>query len=223
MRRTNDPQRFLTRLDLNRCADSIFNLLSLLMLFVIVACAGSGTKFTSIEMDRSYDGGLINHIMVVARAEKAENRQTAEEQLVGQFKQNGVRAVASMDSIPDQEALNRSTLKAQALEAGVTHVLVLRILSSVEKIDYSEPGTVSKIRGNNRRITLELPILYDFVSNPNKTYKYLTLASDLYEVQTEKRIWSATSESFDPATVNDVIKPLGRNIIEDLRSNHLLP
>jgi hypothetical protein len=49
------------------------------------------------------------------------------------------------------------------------------------------------------------------------------LATNLYDVKTEKRIWSAESETLKAGSVDQVIDDVIKLVIDDLQINGLLP
>ncbi len=53
-------------------------------------------------------------------------------------------------------------------------------------------------------------------------HKYVRLESNLYETKTEKLIWSASSETIDPKSVNELIESLCKKVLKSLKDNNLI-
>jgi len=69
------------------------------------------------------------------------------------------------------------------------------------------------------------PVMYQNVYQPGyyAKYEYLTLQSDIYHTETEKLIWSASSDTLLKETVVDqFVEDLIKRITKDLRKNMLI-
>ena len=52
--------------------------------------------------------------------------------------------------------------------------------------------------------------------------KYVSLESNLYDINTEKLIWLASSETVDPEPVNEIVESLCKEVMKSLRKNGLI-
>jgi len=66
---------------------------------------------------------------------------------------------------------------------------------------------------------------YGYTHEPGfyRTHTIVRLATHLYDVKTEKLIWSGESESLDPGSTNQIIDDVIEVLIKDLQKNNLLP
>jgi len=200
----------------------------LVVLFSLTAC--TSTTLTSVWRDPAY-ASYIESIMVVAVTEKTRDRLIFESEFVEEFKKVGVTAVASADVTSTEEEIDENDILAEARQQGVTTILVTHLIGVDEKSVYHPPKTYAaprpayvSPRPYSGRFHTYYPRVYDYVHEPGyyTQHKSVNLESNLYETGTEKLIWSVTSETLDPQSVNKVIESLSTVVIKNLRKNKLL-
>ena len=200
---------------------AILNILFILLLS-LTSCGG--TKLTSAWKDTSYEG-TIDKIMVVAVTENTRNRLIFEREFVEAFKKIGVEAVASVDIIPSEEKSNEGIILTEARKRGIPMILVTHLIGVEDKEIYHPPKTyTAPSRGYYGRFNSYYPRVYEYVHEPGYYTKHesVNLETNLYENKTEKLIWSVTSETLDPESVNKIIESLSKEVIKNLRKNKLL-
>ena len=197
-------------------ASNLYRGLAFLLLFFIASC--STTKLTSTQVDSTNKGGYINSVMIAGVSNDLERRKMFEAEFVRQFKSHGVKAVSSNAVIGPDKEINKDSIKGEAVKLGIETIFVTHLIS-VEEKTVSRPtrtqhylgrpfGTYyhnSKERANSPEIELKR--------------KNVKLESRLFEVSTEKMIWSTTSETFESKSAKDVIDSLSQAVIKNLRDN----
>lgn len=185
----------------------------------IVACAG--TKLTHTWVDETYQGEPISNILVIGVTYKEENRKSFEEKFVVQLKAAGVEAVSSSKVIPmpsDLELKKEEILKAVNKYKNDA-VIITHLIGVEEKESYS-------------RLETNQADYYGYYgwafshaheSGYYRTKTLVRLSTHLYDVKTEKLIWSGKSESLDPGSTTQVIDDVVEVLIKDLQKNKLLP
>ena len=200
----------------------------LLLLSSLTSC--TTTKLTSVWRDPAY-ASYIESIMVVAVTENTRDRLIFESEFVEEFKKIGVEALASVDTTPQDQETDENDILAEARKQGVTTILVTHLIGVDEKSVYHPPKTYAAPRPAyvapgpySGRFHTYYPRVYDYVHEPGyyTQHKSVNLESNLYETGTEKLIWSVTSETLDPQSVNKVIESLSAVVIKNLRKNKLL-
>jgi hypothetical protein len=185
----------------------------------IIACAG--TKLTHTWVDETRHGKPVSDILVIGVTYKKENRQSFEDKFVAQLKAAGVEAVSSSDVIPmpaDLELTKEAILKA-VNKFKNDAVIITHLVGVGEKESYTAPernqGDYYGYYGWAFSSTHE-PGYY-------RTHTLVRLTTRLYDVKTEKLIWSGMSESLDPDSTNQIMDELIDVLIKDLKKNKLLP
>jgi hypothetical protein len=179
---------------------------------------------TSVWKDNTYEGA-IDKIMVVAVTENTRNRLIFEREFVEAFKKIGVEAVASVDVTSSEEKSNEAVILAEARKRGISMILVTHLIGVEDKEVYHPPTTQAvPVRGYHNRFNSYYPRVYEYVHEPGyyTQHKNVNLETNLYETRTEKLIWSVTSETIDPKSVNKIIESLSNEVIKNLRKNNLL-
>jgi hypothetical protein len=66
---------------------------------------------------------------------------------------------------------------------------------------------------------------YDVVHEPGytRTTTIVRLETHLYDVRTEKLLWGAHSDTFDPSSTDDIIQSVSKTISKRLAKDGLLP
>lgn len=197
-----------------------------IILFVLLLSLASctSTKLTSTWKDNTYEG-YIDTLIIVAVTENTRNRLIFEREFAEEFSNAGIEAIASIDVIPPEEASNEAAILDEAQKRGISMILVTHLIGVDEKSVYHPPKTRTVSRGGYYgRFHSYYPRVYEYVHEPGyyTKHKSVNLETNLYETRTQKLIWSVTSETLDPESVNTIIEALSKVVIKDLLRNNLL-
>jgi hypothetical protein len=179
---------------------------------------------TSTWKDKDYAGGNFKSIMIVGAAEKLTSRITFEDAFVKQFTSIGMDAFSSFPITSPNKAVDKNTIKAAAKKQGVAAVLVTHLIRVEKKDVYVPPISHPVPYGSRYQFENYYRSVIDYVHVPGYTtqQEYVTLESNLFETRTEKMIWSATSETFEPKSLKEVIDSLSKVVIKSLREYQLI-
>ena len=180
---------------------------AIMALFALTSCAT--TELTKVWNDNTYTGGPIESVMVVGVSKKAENRKLFEQYFTQQFNANGLKSVSSAAIIPGDNDPDKDKIKGTAQQQGMQTVLVTHLVS-VEEEKTDHPATFTATPDHHLVFGTYYTGTYRYEYRPGYTEQNtkVQLESNLYETKTEKLIWSATSESINPGSVNEVIEGL---------------
>ncbi len=198
----------------------------------IVACAiclaflasCTSTRLTEAWVDSSYTGGPLESVLVIGLSDNVRRRGLFEEALASKFDSRGVSAVASLGVAPNKADLEKASIKKKVQELGIKSVIVTRVLG-VDKEKYYVPGEpYSPHYGYYRGFSGYYDRAYGAAYSPGywEEYEIVRLETNLYEVATEKLIWSAASETIDPQSIEKVVQTLSEQITDDLAKRGLL-
>jgi hypothetical protein len=170
-------------------------------------------------MDYVFKGRYVKSVMVIGVSDDMKKRKIFEDTFVREFKsQAGIQAYSSASLIAPDLKIDKAVIKSKAEEMGIETVLVTRLIGIKQ-----ETETIPiPITGSGGQTGIYIPS--DRFDAPDMEIKKtrVTLESSLYEVKTEKLIWSATSEIFDPESTEDAVKSLSKDVMKNLRDNKLL-
>jgi len=186
---------------------------------LIIACAG--TKLTQTQVDEAHRGKPVSDVLVIGVTFKEDVRRSFENKFVAQLKAAGIDAVSSANVIPipaDQKLKKEDILKVVD-EYGNDAVIITHLVGIEEKQASTPPGQYS---GDyyGRYYSLHN---YHHDSRYYITHTLVRLETNLYDVNTEKLIWSAQSETMDADSSMQIIDDVIKLVIKDLQKNKLLP
>jgi hypothetical protein len=184
-----------------------------------VSCGGTKVKLT--YMDETFRGKHVSNILVIGITYKEENRKSFEDKFVAQLKAAGVEAVSSSDVIPipsDLELKKEEILKA-VNKFNNDAVIITHLVGVAEKETYTHQER------NQADFYGYYGWAFGHTHQPGyyRTHTLVRLATYLYDVKTEKLIWSGVSESIDPGSTNQIIDDVITVLIKELQKNKLLP
>jgi hypothetical protein len=188
--------------------------------FMILSCAG--TELTHTQVNETYSGKPVSDILVIAITGNEDSRRSFERQFVAQLKSAGVEAISSEDAIPmpaDLE-MKKETILNAVKQFENDAVIITHLIDKEEKEAFTRGGQAhgSYYGFYHSRYT------YSYARDPgySSTSKSVRLETNLYDVKTEKLIWSGQSKTLSKDSkyhiMNDVIKV----VINDLQKNKLI-
>jgi hypothetical protein len=195
----------------------------LFCILTLASCAGS--KLLSTWEAESIDKYTLDQLLVVGIAKDETKRRIYEDTFVDSFTASGVNAVASYTVSKQPIEPDEKTLRDVVKKTKANFVLITHLVSANEQ-DYYQPGRT--LGGLNRPGGYGLygyyPFIYGSVHNSggySSTTK-VVLESTVYDVVSEKRIWSAQSLSIDPVMTRKYYQQLIDLFLADLKRKNLL-
>jgi len=183
--------------------------------FLIISCAG--TELTQKPVDDAYKGKPVSDILVIAITGNEHNRRSFEKKFVAQLKSVGVDAISSGEAIPMPAnlELKKETILNAVHQYENDAVIITHLLGKEEKDVYTRGGSAH--RG-----------FYGFYhsrhSDPgySSTSTTVRLETNLYDVKTEKLIWSVQSKTMSRDSKDQIINDVIKAVIKKLQENKLL-
>jgi hypothetical protein len=176
--------------------------MAVIVLMGIFGC--TTTTLTSVWKDETFKPDYFKSVVVAGLTENRDAREIFETVFVREFDAIDVRAVPSLSIIREHENLTPNRLIQEAAANQLDTVLMARLIEIAEKISYQTPinDPLIDMKGGITR---------------HENYR---LESKLYETETGKMIWSASSETVDPKNVNSAIESMVNAVMKELRTSH---
>ncbi|HET7318283.1 MAG TPA: hypothetical protein VFK23_04005 [Nitrospirota bacterium] len=185
---------------------SVLVTILLCVLLVSIGCASMQVK--QVWIDETYQGGQPKNVLIIAVMRQPTTRRMMESEFVKHFKMKGIGAVESF------RALTTDTLEGDAARDGIVAAVkdrgidaVLTVRSAGSRIEERNiPGMtittgVGMPYGSYGAWGGYTTVMASFPEPSSPTtqgysaeQKFLSLETQLYDVRTEKLIWSALSE-----------------------------
>lgn len=191
--------------------------------FFFSAC--SANRLLSSWTEKSLDQYTLGKVLVVGVANDETKRRIYEDTFVSSLEKIDVLAVPSYTICkqaiePSTEDLKEVVEKSEAGAVLITHLV------GKNEADYSHPS--QQINSIDTHFSHGLyryyPAIYYSVYAPGNysgTTKVI-LETNLYDVQTEKLIWSARSESIDPVMTRKYYQKLISLFLDDLVKQNII-
>jgi hypothetical protein len=204
-------------------------LLILACLLLQVAC--TRMKFTDVWVDETRGNQPFHSFLVIGIADTRGNREDFENYFVDKLKAAGVDALASIKVLPDTTKINRESVLAAIDGLDIDAAIVTHMTGNVESENAGPPKRLGILHGygygpgyTSYQMYDYYPYVSHYVHQPGyyTVHNVVSLETNLYDVSTEKLVWSGRSSQFAPDSVDDVIAQLTRLVITDLKKKKLL-
>jgi hypothetical protein len=166
----------------------------------------------------------FKNVMVIAATGNDANRRAAEDAVVAALP--GVKATASHTVIPNASDMNVKKLDPYMKDAGMDGVIVMQLRSdkSVTPPQKEQPLDPAYVGGYSGYSDMVGSYTSKDVAGSGshamaETVRLLVIETRLYQLPDGKLVWSGTTESTSPSSVEslmtDVVKTLRKKMIED--------
>ncbi|MGK9119488.1 hypothetical protein [Olivibacter jilunii] len=196
-----------------------------------LAC-GSSTRITASWIDPAIKGKpqANKTVFISALTRNMEVRTKLENALALQAEQRNIKAIKSSEHLrPDfyQELPPREKLLKTLKQSGADAILTVSLIDKESETRY--------IRGNARYAPFPFyrwyggfysyynywyPIIYD--PGYYVTDKKYFLETNLYDLETEKLLWSAQSQTVNPGSIDNFVKTYPTKLIEQMIKDGLI-
>ena len=187
-----------------------------------LAC-GATTKLSTVWKEPSYTGPGLKRILVLGVAEDPTTRRAFEDRFAQALDQRGATALASYHKLPADGRLSKEALAQVVRDHAIDGVIVTRLLKVDKEEEYIPPQ--SYVVGRSYGYYGYYGMGYDVVNEPGytRTNTIVRLETQLFDVRTQKLIWGAHSDTFNPSSTGDTIQSVSKQISKRLAKDGLLP
>ena len=190
-----------------------------LFCLLITSCASS--NLTSSWVDKTYTQMPIKSTLVVAMSDNLRVRRIFEDDMVHDFRKNGVNAVASSQLFPNK--LPSKSDIAGYIKKNNTQTVFVAKLVNIEEKNINYPGNSHGYGGYSSGLSFNnyYNNSYSYIYDDSYTvsYEFVNVEFTLFDTKSHKPIWSTASESVDPTNMNDIIGELTHILIKNLQDN----
>jgi hypothetical protein len=187
----------------------------LLLSLIILSCSPS-TELTDIYVDETFTGTGFKKILVLGLTTDEWKKKVYENEFRSQLISPNVEVLTAWQELPKGEQLNRETFEKYFKDKNVDAVLVaIEGGESTDKTLYTA-GSGNVYVGVGFYGFYASTASYYFNSDYLAEEKVVHMRTNLYETKDAKLIWSAKSQSYEPANTGDVIKAVSRNVVGEL-------
>ena len=199
-------------------------------LLLCAGCGGTRTMFSATWISPDYAQIQdVDEVLVVAVTSTEVRRRIFEDSLVSQLQNEGISAYPSNQFSESVDQMDEEEVEALIKERGIEAVIVTRVIN-IDRQDVVVPPSTT-VRGYPSYGRPYYGSWYGYYSygygvthDPGYTYTKMTvsLETNLYDTANGKLIWSGQSDTFDPASTQEVIGPTTELIVDELVYQKLL-
>jgi len=195
----------------------------------VTACSTTYSSMTHSWVDPTPGRPVIQKVLVIALAKSATMRRSFETQMSEILITNGVTAIPSFDILQDPqtvdgEAAVRELVRAAVGKSGADAVTITRLVSEETSRTWVQGSTYVAPMGYYGSFYPYYYNSYQVVSTPGYMVedKIYVIETNVYDVATEKLIWTGISETMNPESASKGIDSVGRVIVSTLRDQGLI-
>ncbi len=162
----------------------------LLVLMLTINAGCMATRFSNVWVDETYQKGPMKDVLVVAIFPNPERRIMVEDEMAKQLRSRGVNAVRSYVEFGGKQP-GKDEAIARLNKLGINAALVTRFVEKQYKSydTYPDEYKTALKQWDTNRLSPPGP----FEAEPQN---YAVIETSLYDVGTQKMIWSALSETW---------------------------
>ncbi|HAY33437.1 MAG TPA: hypothetical protein PK536_05910 [Ignavibacteria bacterium] len=209
------------------------SVLTLVCAFTFYSCS-SVTEMSGTWKKPATTAKKYKKIIVMGVSSNVVAKSKVENAIVSQLKRNGINAVAGtnvisstmFDSDGDGKAdpEKQEVVKEKMKELGVDGAMVISVLDIKEEERYVPGSTYYSPYNSYYPFYNYYYGSYNMVNTPGYYTKSTNvfLTSNFYDVSSEELIWSAQSETFNPASISDLASSYSERMVEDFLSSGIV-
>ena len=194
--------------------------------FLMNGCAS--TSVTGVWKKSDYSGQPLQSLLVVALTGDGDKKTLWENILADQLNQSGLTARPSVKSFVGDSKVTKDEIINYVKKEGIEGILVTRLVDTKKEQVYYPPSGGHYDYGGRygfyNRFDSYYPHAYNRVSTPgySTTHTTVLLETNLYLSENQELIWSMSSDTFDPNSMNQLVDSVGKKIIATLQKSNLI-
>ena len=200
-------------------------LLAVLSLCVTAISCAPSTTLVQKWSDPSYQDAPASSLAIIAISDTERRIKIWEDAFSTALQRASVKPILGSTLVPTGAAAEEEVLMKAIRESNADLVALTRLVS-VDREETYIPGSTSYYAPASAAYGF-YPYYYssvDVVSTPGyyQTDKIYTLETNIYDVGTEKLIWSGVTETVNPETGQDGATDVATTIVDDMIKSKIL-
>jgi hypothetical protein len=196
----------------------IVMVVAVLLIAIAAISCGTTTSLSQRWSDPAYVGQPGQKMMVIALAKNERNQFVWEAAFSQALQKEKVTPLAGSKYLPATNAADEATLKQAVKESGANLAAVTRLIAVDKETSYVPGMTYYS----------PAPAYYGMYGYYNSSYAMVhdpgyyqentivKLETNVYDVATEKLVWSGLTETLNPETAQDVANSVAYKVTEDM-------
>lgn len=197
-------------------------IVTLVLIVVLTSC--SNTRFLSVWVENDLKMKPVDNVMVIGIGKNQLARRMFEDRFVSELAKEKINALASFKYIPDGTRITRESVEKAIKDKSIDAVIITHLVAIEEETIYHPPMTHVTPNSYYGYYYNYYPTVHSYIQSPGyySTNKLVKLETSLYDANSASLLWSAQSSTFNPGSVKDVVNPLIKLVIKDLKKHKIL-
>lgn len=196
---------------------SVKYLTSLFLCFLITAC--TNTKITHSWLETEHNKSY-KHPMIIGISDSQQTRRIFENHFVSELKKQGITATPSFTLINSKQEMNRETVESVVQGTDIDAVLMTYLVAAdIENRHHDSPLNPGY---SGSADTNQVSATMISTRGRTSTTEIIKLKNDLYDVASQKLIWSTQTKTVAPESIDRVIIDVTAVLIDQLTDDDIL-
>lgn len=194
------------------------------VLAMLAGSCGTSTQMAEVWRDPAFKSPApVTKVMIIGIGESDRRIMSFEDQMGRKFAARKLAVVAGASVIP-RDTISRDALVKMIRDTGSQLAITTRLVGMDQEQQYI-PGSTYYTPVGGYAFTPYYYSSYAVVSDPGYVvnYKVYKLETNVYDVASEKLVWSGLSKITDPANMADATNSLGNRLISELSAAKIIP
>jgi len=193
--------------------------LPLIAIICFFASCTTTTRMTDTWKDKTYQG-KAQKILVIMVAKSPDMRELFEDRFVGELNSRGNNTFQSYTIVPMEQLRDKEVVKSKIKSSGADTVLISRLVDT-KTIESYNPGLIYVVPASYYDWWGYYAVVFaDYGYTGNVAVAYIE--TNLYDVKSEKLIWSAHSKTERTEGEQQLITAFIKLMIKKLSSAELI-
>jgi hypothetical protein len=182
------------------------------VILVMVSC--EKTRVSGTRVSETYTGKPVSNILVIAVTGNEHNRRLFENTFVRKLQSVGVAAVASEKilEMPPDLRIQKEAILAAVGQHNNDAVIITQLVS----------GETKEVNTRDSRDFRGFFYYSPSAAVYSETTTALRLKTNLYDVNTQDRIWSYISDTWSQEPTQKIMSEIINSVIENMQSDKLI-
>jgi hypothetical protein len=200
--------------------------LAALVFPLALAACSQDMQLVRSSVDPAFVPGSVKSVFVVGVSTNPLMRKEYENTFVTALQSAKLKVTPGSELIPDIQSVDKDAVAAELKKTGVTHVLVTRVVDR-RQVEQYHPPTYTTVGvgyggypGYYGGWGSYMSVGYSTMASPGYTTVHTVVAveSNLYELATEKMVWTGLSEGYPADNPTDSFRPYINQLIYDMKA-----
>ncbi len=194
------------------------------VLCVVAVSCGTSSQLVQRWSDPAFVGEPGQKMIIIALSKSERSQKTWEGAFANILREVKVDPIAGSMVLPNTNIADEATLKEAVRNSGASLAAVTRLVSVDKEQTYVQGSAYYTPAPAYYGFYGYYSSSYAMVSTPGyyQTDKIYSVETNVYDVKTEKLVWSGVTETLNPETGQDAANSIATTIVNDMIASKVI-